>query len=243
MKRPLLLLGLALAPRATRAQAVELDHVWVVVAGGAPERRALEAAGLRVWPTVQRHEGQGTAAVMVELDGTFLELLWPDSTVAVAPGREVAAAKFRARQRWRTSGWSPFGIGLRTRAGAPDSLPFTTWPLRLAWMAPGEALRMLTARADTTSPSVWVVPRSSALEDATIPAAARRHPNGARTITALRLTMPRAAPETEAVRALVEQRVVTLARGEAWLLEVTMDGGVRGRERDLRPALPLVVRW
>jgi hypothetical protein len=43
-----------------------LDHAWIVVTTGAPERALLERAGFRIAPTVNRHDGQGTAAVTVE---------------------------------------------------------------------------------------------------------------------------------------------------------------------------------
>ena len=40
-----------------------LDHAWVVVAPGAPERVKLEQAGFIIAPAVNRHDGQGTASV------------------------------------------------------------------------------------------------------------------------------------------------------------------------------------
>ena len=46
------------------------------------KRRALEKAGFRIAPTVNRHDGQGTASVTVELLNGFLELIYPDPTAA-----------------------------------------------------------------------------------------------------------------------------------------------------------------
>src|SRR6185369_11939080 len=77
--------------------AFELDHVILVVAPGAPERAALERAGLRIAPTVNHHDGQGTASVTIEFENAFLELLWPDASVPVSPDREEAARKFRQK--------------------------------------------------------------------------------------------------------------------------------------------------
>src|SRR5215216_3019370 len=103
------LVAALVSPRHAAPPIVELDHVWIVVSPGAPERAALERAGFVVWPAVQRHDGQGTASVMVELDHGFLELLWPDSSVRVTPDKEIAARKFLRRSLWRSSGWSPVG--------------------------------------------------------------------------------------------------------------------------------------
>ena len=36
---------------------LEFDHVWIVVTRDAPERAALERAGLKISPNVNRHDG------------------------------------------------------------------------------------------------------------------------------------------------------------------------------------------
>ena len=246
--RLLLHIGFLLAvamPRRDAAQAptLQLDHVWIVVSGGAPERAALERAGLHVSPTVNRHDGQGTASVMAELTGGFIELLWPDSTVDVTPSSAAAFTKFRAKQAWRSTGWSPFGIGLRRTSSAPDSLPFATWPIHADWMRPNESLDMITARSDTISPSIWVVPRGMAVGENSPSGEPRDQLNGTRRITALRLTVPASAPNVDAIGALTKFRIATVERGALWLLEITLDDARQGMREDLRPALPLIVRY
>src|SRR5215468_11127753 len=82
--------GAAQAPEAPRGPPTfEVDHVWIVASPGAPERTALERAGFQVAAKVNQHEGQGTASVTVELDNGFLELLYVDDAVSIAPGREA----------------------------------------------------------------------------------------------------------------------------------------------------------
>jgi len=70
---------------AADAAPLTLSHAWIVVTTGAPERKALEGAGFRIAPKVNRHDGQGTASVTVELLNGFLELLYPDPSVPVSP--------------------------------------------------------------------------------------------------------------------------------------------------------------
>jgi hypothetical protein len=56
--------AMALEQSATASPAgFEFDHVWIVVARDAPERAALEKAGLKISPDVNRHDGQGTASI------------------------------------------------------------------------------------------------------------------------------------------------------------------------------------
>ena len=45
---------------------LQFDHVWIVVTRDAPERAALERAGLKISPDLNRHVGQGTASITAE---------------------------------------------------------------------------------------------------------------------------------------------------------------------------------
>src|SRR6185369_4640015 len=136
------------------ARPIEVDHLMLLVSPGAPERASLERAGFTVAPTRQEHEGQGTASVMVELENGFLELCWRDTSVRVAPGLEPVARRFERMSRWRETGWSPIGLGLRRAQGAPDSLPFPARPVHAAWMAPGEAIELVSPVDDTLGPRI-----------------------------------------------------------------------------------------
>src|SRR6266446_489148 len=102
------------------AAELEFDHVWIVVTRDAPlERVALERAGFKISPNINRNDGQGTASVSAEFLNAYIELMWPDPTVSVSPGAERGVEKFKNRMNWRTSGWCPIGIALhRTGPGA-----------------------------------------------------------------------------------------------------------------------------
>src|SRR5437762_14253030 len=81
---------------AVGAPELEFDHVWIVVTRDAPERAALERAGLKISPYVNRHDGQGTASVSAEFFNAYMELMWPDSTVSVVHGAELGAWRFKS---------------------------------------------------------------------------------------------------------------------------------------------------
>ena len=234
------------------APAFEIDHIWIVVSPGAPERAALERLGFGVAPATNRHEGQGTASVTFEFTNSYLELMWVDPDVPVAPGREVVVYKFRRKADWKSSGWSPFGLALHRTAAAPDSLPFATWPLSAPWMAPGESYAMITPRTDSLTPSFWVVPHPAPIvgesfvpRDAvdSIRASALRHPNRARRLTGVRLVLPASYQPTEAMRIFEGLGVVQVGHGDAWRLDLTLDGNRTHRTQDLRPTLPVVIRY
>src|SRR5215475_12508411 len=141
---------------------IELDHVWIMVSRNAPERAALERGGFEIAKDVNRHDGQGTASISVEFENAYLELMWPDETVSIAPGRERAAEKSRQRMLWRSSGWCPVGVGLRRTTPSNEALPFPTWSWTAEWMPKGSEMVMLTPREDTRSPALFIEPRALA---------------------------------------------------------------------------------
>jgi hypothetical protein len=64
-----------------------------------------------------------------------------------------------------------------------------------------------------------------------------------REVTAVRLAGPGLAAPSAVARAVLAAWAVALAEAPEHLAEVTFDGGVRGRDADFRPLLPLVFRW
>jgi hypothetical protein len=239
----LIFLAAAVAPATAQPQ-IDLDHVWIMVTPNAPERAALTRAGFQISPDLNRHDGQGTASITVEFENSYLELIWPDSTVSVAPGLERAAEKFRQRMLWRSSGWCPFGVGLRRTTPSNDPLPFPTWSWTAEWMPKGSVMEMLTPRDDTRSPALFIEPRG--LTD-TAEQAARgsryHHPSGARRITAIRLISPKTYEPIAALKYLEAQHVLSVSKGDQWLLELTFDDGKRKKSEDLRPDLPITIRY
>ncbi|HEX6560258.1 MAG TPA: VOC family protein [Longimicrobiales bacterium] len=232
----------------TRAQAprVELDHVFIVVTpGAADEIAALRSAGLTIPSEPPRkHEGQGTASVAAYFENAYLELIWVDSTVSVAPEHVSTAQWFRNAASWRTNGRSPFGLGLRRVAGDTAALPVPVEREAAGWLEAGAAYEVLHQPSDSLAADLFVVPAVAAVPR-WIARARRRepelwlHPGGGREITLVRVHgLPNHHPN--ALRVLRPSRVETIA-GSAPLLELQLDGGVRGERVDLRPTVPLVI--
>ena len=239
---PILLVASALS--ATAQSRIELDHVWIMVSPNAPERAALERAGFQVSPDINRHDGQGTASITVEFENAFLELMWPDSTVTVTPVLERAAEKFRQRMLWRSSGWCPIGIGFRRTTQSKDAWPFPTWSVTAPWLPPGSEIEMLTPRDDKSSPSLFISPRAlTDVGEQAARAARFHHPIGVHQLTAVRLVAPKIYQPIEALAYLEKVRVLGVGQGDEWLVELTFDEGRNKKSKDLRPDLPVVIRY
>src|SRR5207253_10376850 len=141
---------------AAAAPPLMLSHAWIVVTTGAPERRALEKAGFRIAPAVNRHDGQGTASVMVELLNGFLELIYPDPTVPVSPALQAGAEKFRLKSAWRETGYSPIGVVFDRTPATPEKFPFATWRISADWMEKGTFIEMMTPKEMTRAVSLAI---------------------------------------------------------------------------------------
>ena len=227
-----------------------LSHAWIVVATGARERAALEKAGFRIAPTVNRHDGQGTASVTVELLNGFLELMYPDPTVPVSPASEAGAEKFRRKAAWRETGYCPIGIVFDRSPATPEKFPFATWRVSADWMDKGTFIEMLTPKEMPKAVSLSISSHPGARESDNetlardpVKGAVFLHPNGARRLTGMRVVAPVADGYPPAASYISGLGLMKFDVGSRWLLDVTLDGGKQGVTRNLEPDLPMVIHY
>ena len=241
----MLLIAAAGPASAAEAPPLTLSHVWVVVRTGAPERKALERAGFRIAPTVNRHDGQGTASVTAELRNGFLELIFPDSTVPVSPSSRAGADKFRMKSRWRETGYSPIGIVFDRTPTTPDTLPFPTWRVSADWMEKGTFIEMMTPKEMPSAVSLSISSHSESMRamESAGKDAMLRHPSGAQRLTRVRVVAPSADRLPPAASYVAGYGLVKFDIGSQWLLDVTLDNGAQGVTKDLRPDLPMVLHY
>src|SRR4030095_3322616 len=244
----ILFLAAATAAWAGDERPLSLSHCWVVVTTGALERAALEKAGFRIAPTINRHDGQGTASVTVELLNGVLELIYPDPAVPVSPATKAGAEKFRLKSAWRTSGYSPIGIVFDRTPATPKELPFATWKVSADWMEKGTFIEMMTPKEMPKAISLSISSHAQNSEKENeelardpVKGEMFRHPNGARRLTSVRVTAPGAASLPPSASYIAENGLIQFGVGDKWLLEVTLDAGKQGLTKDLAPDLPMII--
>lgn len=199
----------------------QLCHVFVFVPDRASALAALKSCGLA--ESFRRsHDGQGTANVAACFDNAYLELLWaedPAELVSVS----VARTRLAERSRWRETGASPFGLGLRGR------LPFPTWDYRPPFLPEGSVVPVALGSDDPRQPFLFRSPAEARPDQWTDGSAGKRQQAAGLTeITGLQLDLPvGAAP---AVRALADEGLLTLRPAVSPRLLLTIaraDGGQR----------------
>jgi hypothetical protein len=218
----------------------ELDHLYVLVSAGAgAEAERLAGLGLTEGPP-NHHPGQGTACRRFVFANAFLELLWVcDATEA----QSEATRPLGLWERWsgRSAGACPFGVCLRPSRSDSDALPFPGWAYRPAYLPEPLFMHMGACSATAEGPALVHLPFSHRPDSRP-----ERHPLehalGVREITRAVVRGPH-PPSPAAEEAARRAAGLRFQPGAEHLLEVGFDGERAGRSADLRPLLPLLLRW
>jgi hypothetical protein len=211
---------------------IELDHLFVCTAPGAPEAEKLVQSGLHEGPPNQ-HPGQGTANRRFAFVNAMIELFWV-SDASEAQSQSTRRTLLWERWSGREHNASPFGICLRPVDPQDKGTPFPAWEYRPAYL-PGP-LVMYIGDVGVEEP-MWVYlsfMRRAQREQWFI-----EHPIGIREITGLTLTSPVPLRSPVAQR-IVKSGVLSVRTGARSLLEIEFDSNRRKEHVDFRPHLPLV---
>lgn len=227
---------------------LELDHVFVWVTKGAPEAAWLQKAGLQLQPETHPHIGQGTASKIFIFENLYLELIWIEDEQAAAKNAARSGIDMLHRARWRNSGASPFGVGLHRLPGVEGPLPFPVTNYWAEWMQPNTNIEFAQSTSNTSEPMYFILPGYLSINTPGVPQRLKEtvqsspHALGVSRLTNLKIittTRKLSATSTELTRG----GVLNVERGKKPLAELTFDGGKQNKSVDLRPTLPLVVKY
>lgn len=212
----------------------ELDHVFVAASRDAPEMGSVRDAGFIEGPA-HDHPGQGTASRGVFFENAYLELIWlTDPIVAAAPPVNRTGLANRTDPGHPSS---PFGFGLRSSRDPVPTPPFDAWEYAPPYLPQGAAFRMAANSDVLREPLIFVLPWSRT-PSWDVP----DHPNGARRMTRV-LFGPCPEGHSAALSTFLGLGLVSCTDTADPLLRIELDLGRQGVECDLRPDLPLILRW
>jgi hypothetical protein len=191
-------------------------------------------------PREERYDRPAARAAAIELDHVWIvtgagateRALLDEAGFRLSGNRILFENTFLELRPGLAAGASPFGIGFRRTAGTPAALPFE--------QAPGGASQVALVAAATP---VDVAANRAAIAAAGAAAEPFLHSNGARRVTGLRVTAPSRAGLPPASTFVNLSGAAELRVGGEWLMELELDHGSQNQELDLRPRLPLVIRF
>ena len=219
---------------AASGMSFEVDHVFVAASEGAPEATDLVKAGFVEGPA-NVHPGQGTACRRFFFENAYLELVWLENR-AEASSRVAARTGLRERAAVESES-SHVGVCLRARDLAAR-LPVKTWSYSPPYVPEGMAIPIGANSSRLDEPllfflPVGVEPRKS--EEV--------HPNGARRISRVRLTLPSSLDVSPELAWLTDSGIVEVEPAETESVSVVLDGGTAGDSVALDLAVPLKLSW
>ena len=189
--------------------------------------------------TSNTHPGQGTACRRFFFRNAYLELLWVSDP---AEAQSELARPTRLWERWAQRGHtaSPFGIVLRPVEGAPENeRPFATWAYHPRYLPPDLAIE-IARDTPLGEPGLFYLPFATAREDA-----GPRAGHGIQTarVTGVTVGLPGPGPRSPAANSIEALGLVRFLAAEEHLMTVTFDDARSDGRADLRPDLPLLLRW
>lgn len=224
---------------------LEVDHIFVHIKGAA-SASILQELGLNCSNHLVRRVEQGTASKIIFFENAYLELIWIEDERAAKKQAVRTGINTLARVHWQHTGASPFGIGLRGKADTVELIPQPYWA---EWMRSDMFISFAADNlASVEEPICFVIPDFIALTtwlDRCCEAHQQliSHPLGVRKLTGVKVIISTNKQLTNAVSLLCLHGVVAIERGTPLLLELTFDGGTRGKILDAQPVLPIVLKY
>jgi len=212
---------------------LELHHFFILVEPGGEVADLLSSLGMP-GGTRNKHEGQGTSNRRFNFLNGTLEILWVhDVEEAInGPGRNLF---FPERAGSPTA--CPFGVIFNRKNNNSLEMPFEGWKYEPDYFQPPWAFHIGANSKNVLEPLCIYMPfiepgKSINSVD-----------NGVfRIISKVHIYTP-SVPMSDVLGIANTADRLSIEYGEDHLMEVTFDDNLLGLSKDLRPDMPLIVRW
>ncbi len=232
---------------------LERDHIFIWVSPGAPEAATLQKLGLYTDGKIYKHVGQGTSSIAFFFENAYLELIWVDEPDVARQNSQEMGTDLLARVNWRQTGASPFGIGLHHLTAQASDIPFPTKRYRAEWMEAGTFISIAESSANLRKTFYFIVPDYLAvpsgerlkqlIDNSPTYRKSTTHALGVRRLTGVKIISNQPGKFSETASMISKNGVAVVKRGKSPHAELTFDGNARGEVLDVRPALPLILKY
>lgn len=217
---------------------IELDHIFIMSSVDAPEAARLQRLGLREG-SPNTHPGQGTACRRFFFRNAYLELAWVCDPQE-AQGEQVRRAGLWDRWINRHEGACPFGIALRPdKSDQAQTPPFDAWEYRPPYL-PAPLAIQIAVNTPASEPEFFYL--AFRRDRARLGAEPTTHAIPVTDITNVTIGSP-VPVASAAARAVGAAGWFSVKSADRYVMSLSFNGAVSGASADLRPELPLVLRW
>ena len=230
----------------TRPQSLfELDHITILTRVDAPEAALLENLGFVRFGGVTQHEGMGTASTSFFFENAYLELLWAHDGELAQEKFSVVHYDLDARARWQDTLASPFGLMLR------HSSPLTKGVLEGSGAMPPVPTETFSfnnqpvefSAHNSAEPACGFLPTALTYPSFKHTITNRTHALGMKEITRVTVSIYDEFQLSPLARWLTVNQIAIIQPAAYANLEIEFDHGAQGESLNLRPDLPLVLKY
>lgn len=208
-----------------------LDHCFILTEPGAPQAELLSDIGL-IEGKSNNHPGQGTANRRFFFANTTLELLYIRDENEAKNGR---AKRLRFVKRATDPKASPLGLILR-RTSEFSTVPFAGWQYCPEYFDKDCCFQVGDNSDLLQEPLCICMPHN-------LPRSHLSRPENSQwNLTELRVSVPVVRP-SPTLEIFAKCPKISLQLDRPHQLELIFNGGKSGELRDMKPNLPLIIRW
>ena len=211
---------------------IALDHFLVITKPGAPEAELLVDIGM-IEGTSNDHPGQGTANRRFFFSNWGLELAYVRDAEEAQNGN---ASGLRVVERAADRNASPFGLIVRRATDGTDD-PFPGWHYHPEYFS-AEKYFVVGENSDVIEEPLCICMPIMAPGRPVQPPQAESFSH----VTELIISVPVEQP-SPVLQSIAGCDGVTMRFGEPHCMEIEFRDGVEWQLKDLRPNLPLILRW
>ncbi len=199
----------------------------------------------------QSNSTQGTVSTLIFFENVYLEIFWFEENSPLVPHDMEQEFNFQARVNWISTGASPFGFGLFYSTTNQDN--FVPEPAEVIVISESPTSASLQSfcplnLANPEEPICYFVPdyeaKRNRLDRSLAIAEETRKPGlGIRKLTHLKTRIISHRVITPPLIDITNQKLLEIEYKKHPLLELTFDDGNQQRLLDLRPLIPIVLRY
>lgn len=212
--------------------AIELDHFFILTEPGASQAGLLSDIGL-IEGTANSHQGQGTANRRFCFADSMLELLYVRDSEEAMSG---LGSRLRFVDRAADGIASPFGIIVRSDSESTNP-PFPGWKYHPEYFD-AESYFHIGENSDLLEEPLCICMPFNLPAPSGQPVSVDPYTS----VTELRISIPSSRP-SGVLKTLAQCKRISFCLGEPHLMEIVFNEEKEGKCADLRPELPLLVRW
>lgn len=218
----------------------ELDHIFILCPTGAEvAAQSLRALGLKEGSPNQ-HEGQGTACRRFFFENAYVELLWVSDA---SEAQSEPARRTRLWERWSKAPHAacPFGIVLRAGSTSDThACPFPSWVYRPHYWPPNLGIDIAHGTPLEEPEFLYLGFQRGRAREGAEPT---NHGIPAHKITHAAVALPASHGRSPTAHTLEAMGLLDFVEADQHFVSLTFDSAASGKTADLRPDVPMILKW